>query len=173
MRKEEVIEAIDKLINLERQKRSILIDFEDIIASYADNHPLSFSFEECDYTISLLENAKEEINKYWDEEHDYNGTEELDESIAENNPKAQEIRDTIYSMLMTHSDYFRKDLGGQFDCDDDIEYEINEITKRVKNGQNIQYVKQPTREFDEKLYSLVKDYINAGGRDDIIAQDGF
>ena len=62
-------------------------------------------------------------------------------------------------MLMTHSDYFRKDLGGQFDCDDDIEYEINEITKRVKNGQNIQYVKQPTREFDEKLHSLVKKYI--------------
>ena len=161
MNKEEVIEAIDKLINLERQKRSILIDFEDVIASYADNHPLSFSFEECDYTISLLENAKEEINKYWDEEHDYDGAENnLDESMVENNSSAQEIRDTIYSMLMTHSDYFRKDFGGQFDSDDDIENEIDKIVNDVKNGQNIQYVKQPASDFDEKLYSLVKKYIN-------------
>ena len=160
MNKEEVIGAIDKLINLERQKRSILIDFEDVIASYADNHPLSFSFEECDYTISLLENAKEEINKYWNEEHDYNGSENnLDESIEENNSSAQEIRDTIYSMLMTHSDYFRKDFGGQFDSDDDIENEIDKIVNDVKNGQNIQYVKQPASDFDEKLYSLVKKYI--------------
>lgn len=80
MNKEEVIEAIDKLINLERQKRSILINFEDVIASYADNHPLSFSFEECDYTISLLENAKEEITNYWDEEHEAT---EYDDEINE------------------------------------------------------------------------------------------
>lgn len=62
-------------------------------------------------------------------------------------------------MLMTHSDYFRKDFGGQFDSDDDIENEIDKIVNDVKNGQNIQYVKQPASDFDEKLYSLVKKYI--------------
>jgi hypothetical protein len=114
MRKEEVIEAIDKLIELENQKQSILSEYQDVILSYADNRPLSLDFEECDYIRDLLTRAKEEIINYWDEEHDYDRAEnELDESIAENNPKAQEIRDVIYSMLMTHSDYFRKDFLGQ------------------------------------------------------------
>jgi len=161
MRKEEVIEAIDKLIDLENQKQSILSKYQDAILSYTDNKPLSLDFEECDYIRDLLTRAKEEINNYWDEEHDYDDSENnLDESIREDNSSAQEIRDTIYSMLMTHSDYFRKDFGGQFDSDDDIENEIDKIVNDVKNGQNIQYVKQPASDFDEKLYSLVKKYIN-------------
>jgi len=88
-----------------------------------------------------------------------------------NSPEAQEIRDTIYSMLMENSSYFRQDFGGMFDSDDDIESEINEIIKRVKNGQDIEYVKQPTSEFDEKLHSLVEEYIRLGGRDDIKSID--
>ena len=88
-----------------------------------------------------------------------------------NSPEAQEIRDTIYSMLMENGSYFRKDFGGMFDSDDDIESEINEIIKRVKNGQDIEYVKQPTSEFDEKLRSLVDEYIRLGGRDDIKSID--
>ena len=81
--------------------------------------------------------------------------------------KAQEIRDTIYSILLTNSEYFRKEFNGQFDSDDDVECEINDIVKRVKNNQEIEYVKQPTNDFDEKLQSLVKKYIRVGGRDDI------
>lgn len=177
MNKEEVIEAIDKLINLERQKRSILIDFEDVIASYADNHPLSFSFEECDYTISLLENTKEEINKYWDEGD--NNT-DLDESkiikeedgMRANKKNPQDIRNKIYSMLIENSSYFRSDFGGMFDSDDDVESEINDIVRSVKEGKPIKYVKEPRSDFNEELLSLVKEYIRLGGRDDITAADG-
>lgn len=68
--KEEVIEAIDKLIDLENQKQSILSKYQDAILSYADNKPLSLDFEECDYIRDLLTRAKEEIINYWDKEHE-------------------------------------------------------------------------------------------------------
>ena len=90
----------------------------------------------------------------------------IEEADNINSPEAQEIRDTIYSMLMENSSYFCADFG------DAIEGEINEIVKRVKNGQDIEYVKQPTAEFDEKLHSLVDEYIRLGGRDDIVSLDG-
>ena len=80
MRKEEVIEAIDKLIELEKQKRSILFKYQDAILSYTDNKPLSLDFEECDYIRDLLTRAKEEINNYWDEEHEETN---FDNEIAE------------------------------------------------------------------------------------------
>lgn len=163
MRKEDVVEAIDKLIDLENQKQSILSEYQDAIIDYVKdyNSPYELSFENCDYIKDLLLKAKEDVINYWDEEHDSDGLEnELDESISENNPKAQEIRDTIYSMLMTHSDYFRKNFGGQFDSDDDIEMTIDEIVNDVRNGQRIDYVKQPSSSFDEKLQSLVREYIN-------------
>ena len=88
-----------------------------------------------------------------------------------NSPEAQEVRDEIYSLLMNNESYFRETCGGQFDSDDDIECEINNIVIRVKNGQDIEYVKQPTSEFDEKLHSLVEKYISLGGRDDIKSLD--
>lgn len=68
--KEEVIEAIDKLIDLENQRQSILSEYQDAILSYADNKPISLDFEECDYIRDLLTRAKEEIINYWDEEHE-------------------------------------------------------------------------------------------------------
>lgn len=80
MRKEEVIEAIDKLIELEKQKQSILSEYQDAILSYTDNKPLSLDFEECDYIRDLLTRAKEEINNYWDEEHEETN---FDNEIAE------------------------------------------------------------------------------------------
>lgn len=80
MRKEEVIEAIDKLINLENQKQSILSEYQDAILSYADNKSLSLDFEECDYIKDLLTRAKEEIINYWDEEHEET---DFDDEIAE------------------------------------------------------------------------------------------
>lgn len=80
MRKEEVIEAIDKLIDLENQKQSILHDYQDAILSYADNKPLSLDFEECDYIRNLLTRAKEEIINYWDEEYEESN---FDNEIAE------------------------------------------------------------------------------------------
>ena len=86
--------------------------------------------------------------------------------------KDREIRDKIYSMLITHSDYFKKDFGGQFDSDDDVEMTIDEIVNNVKNGKDINYVKQPSYDFNEELLSLVKEYIRLGGRDDITAADG-
>ena len=70
MRKEDVIEAIDKLIELEKQKQSILSEYQDAILSYTDNKSLSLDFEECDYIRDLLTRAKEEINNYWDEDHE-------------------------------------------------------------------------------------------------------
>jgi hypothetical protein len=70
MQKEEVIEAIDKLIDLENQKQSILSNYQDAILSYADNKPLSLYFEECDYIRDLLTKTKEEIINYWNEEHE-------------------------------------------------------------------------------------------------------
>ena len=80
MRKEDVIEAIDKLIDLENQKQSILFKYQDAILSYTDNKPLSLDFEECDYIRDLLTRAKEEINNYWDEEHEETN---FDNEIAE------------------------------------------------------------------------------------------
>ena len=80
MRKEEVIEAIDKLIDLENQKRSILFKYQDAILSYTNNKPLSLDFEECDYIRDLLTRAKEEIINYWDEEHEETN---FDNEIAE------------------------------------------------------------------------------------------
>lgn len=80
MRKEDVIEAIDKLIELEKQKQSILSKYQDAILSYTDNKPLSLDFEECDYIRDLLTRAKEEINNYWDEEHEETN---FDNEIAE------------------------------------------------------------------------------------------
>ena len=80
MRKEEVIEAIDKLIDLENQKQSILSKYQDAILSYTDNKPLSLDFEECDYIRDLLTRAKEEIINYWDEEHEET---DFDNEIAE------------------------------------------------------------------------------------------
>lgn len=68
--KEEVIKAIDKLINLENQIQIILSKYQDVILSYADNKPLSLDFEECDYLKNLLTRAKEDIINYWDEEHE-------------------------------------------------------------------------------------------------------
>lgn len=171
MIKEEVIKKIDELRSLFAQAQDILCDYEDVIAEYADNE-IKFSYDDCQYWSDVLNDAKENIMNYWDGE-EYEGDDtELDESVEGNSSSAQEIRDTIYSMLMTHSDYFRKDFGGQFDSDDDIECEINDIVKRVKKGQNIQYVKQPSPDFAEKLQSLVQEYIRAGGRDDVICQDG-
>ena len=80
MRKEEVIEAIDKLIDLENQKQSILSKYQDAILSYTDNKPLSLDFEECDYIRDLLTRAKEEIINYWDEEHEES---DFDDEITE------------------------------------------------------------------------------------------
>jgi len=80
MQKEEVIKAIDKLIDLEKQKQSILSKYQDAILSYADNKPLSLDFEECDYIRDLLLKAKEEIINYWDEEHEKS---DFDNEIAE------------------------------------------------------------------------------------------
>ena len=94
---------------------------------------------------------------------------ELDEYEED---EADRVRAKIYELLMNNSQLFRTDFGGQFDSDDDIECEINDIVKRVKKGQNIQYVKQPSPDFAEKLQSLVQEYIRAGGRDDVICQDG-
>lgn len=80
MQKEEVIEAIDKLIDLENQKQSILSEYQDAILSYTDNKPLSLDFEECDYIRDLLTRAKEKIINYWDEEHEETN---FDNEIAE------------------------------------------------------------------------------------------
>ena len=84
MQKEKVIEAIDKLIDLENQKQNILSEYQDAILSYTDNKPLSLDFEECEYIRNLLTRAKEEIINYWDEEHDYDDSENnFDDEIAE------------------------------------------------------------------------------------------
>ena len=80
MRKEKVIEAIDKLINLENQKQSILSKYQDAILLYTDNKPLSLDFEECDYIKDLLTRAKEDVINYWDEEHEET---DFDDEIAE------------------------------------------------------------------------------------------
>ena len=80
MRKEKVIEAIDKLIELEKQKQSILSEYQDAILSYTDNKPLSLDFEECDYIKDLLTRAKEDVINYWDEEHEET---DFDDEIAE------------------------------------------------------------------------------------------
>jgi hypothetical protein len=72
MQKEEVIKAIDKLIDLEIQKQSILSDYQDVIIDYVKNYdsPGELFFENCDYIIDLLLKAKEDIINYWDEEHE-------------------------------------------------------------------------------------------------------
>lgn len=166
MRKEEVIKKIDELSVLLSQMKKILRDYEDIISRYSDND-LKYSYNDCEYWENILANSRQNILNYWDESEN-----DLDESVEGNDSSAQEIRDTIYSMLMTHSDYFKKDFGGQFDSDDDIEMTIDKIVNNVKNGQRIDYVKQPSYDFDEKLQSLVREYIKLSDRDDIIAQDG-
>lgn len=96
----------------------------------------------------------------------------IDEYYNKNSSEAQEIRNTIYELLMENSQYFCKDFNGMFDSDDAIECEINDIVKRVKNGQDIEFVKQPTSDFINTLQSLVEEYIHLGGRDDVICMDG-
>lgn len=72
MQKEEVIEAIDKLIDLENQKQSILSEYQDVIIDYVKdyNSTVELFFENCDYIRDLLTKAKEDIINYWDEEHE-------------------------------------------------------------------------------------------------------
>ena len=51
MQKEEVIKAIDKLIDLENQKQSILSKYQDVIIDYVKDYdsPDDLFFENCDY----------------------------------------------------------------------------------------------------------------------------
>lgn len=82
MRKEEVIEAIDKLIDLENQKQSILSEYQDVIIDYVKDYdsPHELFFENCDYIRDLLRRAKENVINYWDEEHEETN---FDNEIAE------------------------------------------------------------------------------------------
>lgn len=82
MRKEEVIEAIDKLIDLENQKQSILSEYQDAIIDYVKDYdsPDELFFENCDYIRDLLLKAKENVINYWDEEHEETN---FDNEIAE------------------------------------------------------------------------------------------
>lgn len=82
MRKEEVIEAIDKLIDLENQKQSILSEYQDAIIDYVKDYdsPNELFFENCDYIRDLLLKAKENVINYWDEEHEETN---FDNEIAE------------------------------------------------------------------------------------------
>jgi hypothetical protein len=82
MQKEEVIEAIDKLINLENQKQSILSEYQDAIIDYVKDYdsPDELFFENCDYIRDLLLKAKENVINYWDEEHEETN---FDNEIAE------------------------------------------------------------------------------------------
>ena len=82
MRKEEVIEAIDKLIDLENQKQSILSEYQDVIIDYVKDYdsPHELFFENCDYIRDLLLKAKENVINYWDEEHEETN---FDNEIAE------------------------------------------------------------------------------------------
>lgn len=83
-RKEEVIEAIDKLIDLENQKQSILSKYQDVIIDYVKDYdnPRELSFENCDYIIDLLLKAKENIINYWDEEHEESAfNDEINETL--------------------------------------------------------------------------------------------
>ena len=84
-----------------------------------------------------------------------------------NNTKAQEIRDEIYEMLMNNGQYFRQDFGGMFDSDDDIECEINDMVKRVKNRQAIVFARYVPEEFVNELMRLLNLYVILGGRDDV------
>lgn len=70
--KEEVIQAIDKLIDLENQKQSILSEYQDVIIDYVKDYdrPGELFFENCEYIRDLLLKAKEDIINYWDEEHE-------------------------------------------------------------------------------------------------------
>lgn len=79
--KEEVIKAIDKLINLENQIQIILSKYQDVILSYADNKPLSLDFEECDYLKNLLTRAKEKIINHWGESEDKEFDDEIYETL--------------------------------------------------------------------------------------------
>jgi hypothetical protein len=83
-RKEEVIEAIDKLIDLENQKQSILSEYQDIIIDYVKDYdsPHELFFENCDYIRDLLLKAKEDIINYWDEEHEESAfNDEINETL--------------------------------------------------------------------------------------------
>lgn len=82
MNKEEVIEAIDKLIDLENQKQSILSEYQDAIIDYVKDYdsPDELFFENCDYIRDLLLKAKENVINYWDEEHEETN---FDNEIAE------------------------------------------------------------------------------------------
>lgn len=84
-----------------------------------------------------------------------------------NNTKAQEIRDEIYEMLMNNEQYFRQDFDGMFDSDDDIECEINDMVKRVKNRQAIVFARYVPEEFVNELMRLLNLYVILGGSDDV------
>lgn len=83
-RKEEVIAIIYKLIDLEKSKKRILFNYQDVIIDYVKDYdnPRELSFENCDYIIDLLLKAKENIINYWDEEHEESAfNDEINETL--------------------------------------------------------------------------------------------
>lgn len=81
--------------------------------------------------------------------------------------EAEEVRAEIYELLMYNGQYFREEFGGMFDSDDDIECEINDMVKRIKNKQAIVFAKYVPQEFVDKLMRLLNLYVSLGGRDDV------
>ncbi len=131
--KEEVIEAIDKLIDLENQKQSILSNYQDDILSYADNRPLSLDFEECDYIRDLLTRAKEEIINYWDEEHEESA---FDDEISESLRLAGvQINESVDDSSIQINDIYIDNQGKEY-----IVTEVDNEYGEDKYGQPAVYV---------------------------------
>ena len=136
MQKEEVIEAIDKLIDLENQKQSILSKYQDAILSYADNKPLSLDFEECDYIRDLLLKAKEDVINYWDEEHEESSfDDEINEALRLAGIQLNENDEDSEQQTVKVNDILVDDEGREY-----IVTEVDHSYKQDKYGKPAYYI---------------------------------
>lgn len=136
MQKEEVIEAIDKLIDLENQKHSILSKYQDVIIDYVKDYdsPHELFFENCDYIRDLLLKAKEEIINYWDEEHEESAfDDEINEALRLAGVKLNESNSTEEHVNV--NDILIDDEGREY-----IVTEIDNSYGTDKYGQPAYYI---------------------------------
>lgn len=149
MKKEEVIKAIDKLIDLENQKQSILSEYQDVIIDYVKdyNSPVELFFENCDYIRDLLTKAKEDIINYWDEEHEESSfDDEINEALRlagiqlnENDEDSEQQTVKVNDILVDDEgrEYIVTEIDNSYGTDNYGQPAYYITVRRLENGKTV------------------------------------
>lgn len=138
MQKEQVIKAIDKLIDLENQKQSILSEYQDVIIDYVKDYdsPGELFFENCDYIRDLLTKAKEDIINYWDEEHEESAfDDEINEALRLAGIQLNENDEDSEQQTVKVNDILVDDEGREY-----IVTEVDHSYEQDKYGKPAYYI---------------------------------